>query len=164
MTQRTVFAAVAQLVELGLIGRQKDAPTAVNRYRVIVSGDRIVSTVPPDVEVNSMPKAAAGPDETPPPEAISAGLVGPSATVSECGGVSTSTNHVVPLDDLIAAVYSPKCRARDVRPWLDVDEAELRICLEWLLAEGGVSPDMPAGFFAGCIRMAQEKLTGRKPP
>jgi len=122
---------------------------------VILSADRIVSAAPPD-EASALPQADPGPDATSVPEVIP---VEPAAGVPKRDGVNQSDN-VVPLDDLIAAVYSPKCRVRNVQHLVNVDEVELRRCLEWLNAEGGVSPDMPVGFFAGCIRMARDKLTG----
>jgi hypothetical protein len=161
MTQRTVFGAVAQLEKLGLIGREKTMSTGVNRYRVSVSDDRVVSAAPPDGVADCITRGSTKSDDAQLDAAIS---VGPSSAALEYDGVSRSESKAVPLDDLIATVYSAKCQVGDIQSLVDVNEVELRMCLEWLHSEGGVVADMPVGFFAGAIKMAIEKLTPHRPP
>lgn len=158
--QRTVFAALKQLEQLGVLQRERTTKSSANGYRLVVE-----ATNP---EAGAVARAVKSPTASPVVDDQHTALNGGSPHC-ERGSRSQDAHNpegdaAASLDELITAVYSSRCRVNDIRDLVLLDDDELRAALEWLLSEGGVDPGMPVGFFAAFVRTAADKLGCHGPP
>lgn len=159
LTQRTIFAAVAQLEQVGLVEREKSRPTGVNEYHVIVPPHCSAKAVSAPIAHHSVTSHACG-------DTIAGAIAAPAKPVRHEIEVvhneqeAPAVSQLKPLDDLIAAAYSDRYHPADVRAHVAVTDIELRACLEQLMAQGGVAPEMPVGFFAAMIRKVRHEIYG----
>ena len=165
LTQRSVFSAITRLRELGLIACRKSAQAGMNEYSLApdegtleganASGDA-VSTDPaiPTGQAASTNVEDVQDPKTPQLEAEPPGT-DPGRQVTESPNRMESP---LALDELIAEVYSSKCHVADLEPYVDLTEADLRSCLEWIRAQGGVDSAMPTEFFAVVLQTAKRKM------
>lgn len=159
LTQRTIFAAVAQLEQVGLVEREKSRPTGVNEYHVIVPPHCSAKAVSAPIAHHSVTSHACG-DTTAGVITACARPVQHESVVLPNEQKYPSGNETKALDDLIAAAFSDRYCLRDVRTHIVVADVELRACLERLMAQGGVSPEMSVGFFAAVIRKVHHEIYG----
>jgi hypothetical protein len=159
LTQRTIFAAVAQLEQVGLVEREKSRPTGVNEYHVIVPPHCSAKAASAPFADHSVTSQASG-DTTAGVITACARPVQHESVVLPNEQKCPLVSQLKPLDDLIAAAYSDRCRLADVRAHVAVTDIELRACLEQLMAQGGVAPEMPVGFFAALIRKVRHEIYG----
>lgn len=152
ISQRTVFKALAQLVDRGLITRDNDKPTAVNRYRV-VTGDR-------QVEGAAVPACGPAAPQHPPAIQKSGTSVSSPMPVTDVVNRPPTNISASSLDDLIAMVYTAKCHVADLEKYLDMGDQELRKCLLLLKLNGGVDEHLPVDFFASALYGMSLRLRG----
>ena len=158
-TQRTIFAAIAQLEQIGLVERERNRSTCVNEYHLIVPSHDCEEIGPPHIgDATLTSPVCVG--------MTNGAIAAPAKPVRhECEVVhneqeAPTVSQLKPLDDLIAAAYSDRYRPADVRAHVALTDMELRACLERLMAQGGVSPEMPVGFFAAIIRKVHHEIYG----
>lgn len=159
LTQRTIFTAITQLEQVGLVGREKSRPTSVNEYHIIVPPHHCEEADPAVIGGFTVTSQACSDA----PRGVTTGstkAVQHDPEVVHNEPKSPSVSELKPLDDLIAAAYSDRCRLADVRAHVVGTDIELRACLERLMAQGGVSPEMPVGFFAAIIRKVLHEIYG----
>jgi hypothetical protein len=159
LTQRTIFAAVAHLAQVGLVEREKSRLTSVNEYNLIVPSHDFEKIGPPHIgDATLTSPVCVG--MTNGAITVPAKPVRHELEVVHNEPEAPTVSQLKPLDDLIAAAYSDRYHPADVRAHVAVTDIELRACLEQLMAQGGVAPEMPVGFFAAIIRKVRHEIYG----
>ncbi len=157
LDQRTVFSALAQLRSLDLIAQRRDRPTSVNEYSLPLadectgddaeSRDHVLATSASETLARQAEEEHAAP----------IGISEPNVHGQSTQGGPVE-KPVESLDHLVAAVHSPRFQVAHLEPYIDLNEADLRECLEWVRSQGGVAPDMPITFLARVLVTARRKL------
>jgi hypothetical protein len=141
--RRTVFAALSHLENAGLISRAKPGTSLVSEYRILNGtesrgGDLGVEDKPEEPILQTPQAQSSSLDQVVPPQ--------------------TQEIPERPLNDLIAAVYAPKCKGEDLAKYVDWDEADLRATLNWMRVNSRVNPEMTINFFVAVLRRARSTM------
>ena len=149
LKQRSVFSAISQLEDAALLRRLRTRRTDVNGYILSHSSAKA-----------DLDRSGASTSVQPSSEEQSGRLLESKAA----GAANTGYPGLTTLDELIADVYTSKCKVDDLRCFIGFSEADLRSCLERVRAAGGISADMPVSFFAVVLKTIHRDLNSMQLP